>query len=648
MKRSIIITLCVLGLYGCGQKRPAVIERPVFELSNTRMIEIDKIEMSDTATIIYFDAYGSPGNWILATGTDYIRESGSDEKLMFTGVEGINRGERYIIPESGTVSFKQFYPPLRPEVTKIDYLEDCTTGCWKIWGIHLLPNAKIKMEPVPKNLFSEPLPVPEFSMQPARVSGRMLGYVEGMTPSEITIYANNIITGEQVETKIPVAEDGSFSGEITPGISSICSSTIGPLFLIPGKEITIVTDLKKRSRYQSRYRTDKMPDDSIFTYISGSCFTSAELESIQQARYNLFDFQKLMQETVSMKPDEFKQHLLGIMNVKLDELKQKTYSANMQMMIENVIKFETYSMLMQYEVFINTAYLRVNNIKREDWDKVTFKAEKPDEDYYSILKGQITDNMSFLPIFRSLTSSLPILYSLPDGKDKPVEECFAYFKERFASVLGTDQGILFDVIHAQFYARQLSDMKFFTDVEKHGLHDIFKDKPAFAEALIAENDKVVALISANKDNKECVAHETPNVPQEKVFDAILAKYRGKVVVVDFWATWCGPCMQAMKSIKPMKDEMKGKDIVWLYLTGETSPLNTWMITYSTISGEHYRVSEAQWNFWYKIYGIEGIPTYMVYDRNGKQISRHLGFPGVGTMKKDIEKGEILPIFRTPN
>jgi len=88
----------------------------------------------------------------------------------------------------------------------------------------------------------------------------------------------------------------------------------------------------------------------------------------------------------------------------------------------------------------------------------------------------------------------------------------------------------------------------------------------------------------------------------------------------------------------MKEEMKGKDVVFLYLTGETSPLSTFTRMYPSISGEHYRVSEAQWQYWYKTYGIQGIPTYMIYDRNGKQLARHLGFPGVDVMKRDIEKG----------
>jgi thiol:disulfide interchange protein len=40
----------------------------------------------------------------------------------------------------------------------------------------------------------------------------------------------------------------------------------------------------------------------------------------------------------------------------------------------------------------------------------------------------------------------------------------------------------------------------------------------------------------------------------------------------------------------------------------------------------------------KTFEIPGIPTYMVYDRQGKQLARYLGFPGVDEIRKTIEKG----------
>ena len=170
MKKLILLALCITGLVSCSQKRPSIIERPVFEVWSSANIEINKIEMADSATILHIDCFVGVGGWIALHWDTYIRESGSDEKLMVTGSEGISIGESIRINEPGPLSFKMFFPPLRPEVTKIDFIEACE-GCWKILGIHLLPNAKITYDPVPKDivvLTNEPLPSIAYSTQPRK------------------------------------------------------------------------------------------------------------------------------------------------------------------------------------------------------------------------------------------------------------------------------------------------------------------------------------------------------------------------------------------------------------------------------------------------------------------------------------------------
>ena len=640
MKKLILIPLCVAVFCCCTPKRPSIVERPAFDVRNTSMIEIAKIELSDSATILHIDAFSMPGGWVAIDKNTFIRESGSEEKLMITHTEGIDMNERMTIPESGTVSFQLFFPPLKPGVKKIDYSEDIEQGGWKIMGIHLLPNAKVKIDPVPEdvvNTTTAPLPAPEYSTEPVQVSGRLFGYVKGVGSSDITVFVPNAVTGEMSQLEIPVSDDGSFSGEIVPGMAGLFNSSVGNLFLVPGQELKIYSDLKKRNRFESRYRTDKEPGDSIYTYISGY-FTSADLNVISQATHGMIDYQKLMKETVNMKPEEFKRHVLSLMNRQIDDLKQKNHSPAIQMLAENSIKLTAFTFLMRYESFISAAYIQVNDIKPEDRSKISFKPEKPGDDYYSFLNGQLTDNMAYLSGFRSLVALLGNMFGIPDGTMQPAKEHFAYFKEKATPVLGTDKGILFDLVQLKYYGSQLNDMRSFTEAEKQELRDVFKHNPVYAKALIAESDKMATLLVANKDNHECVLNDLPQVDQEKLLDAIVANYRGKVVLVDFWATWCGPCMVAMKSILPMKAEMKGKDLVFLYLTGETSPLSDFTKTYPTITGEHYRMSNAQWRYMCDTYNIPGIPTYMVYDRQGKLIDRFLGFPGVDKIREAVEKG----------
>ena len=648
MKKLILLTLCIMGLVSCSQKRPSMIERPIFEVWNSSILEIDKIEMSDSATVFHIDAYYQPNKWISINRKTYIRKSGSDEKLLITYSEGINLDEETIMPESGTMSFKLYFPPLKPGITKIDFIESDCPDCFKIWGIHLLPNAKIKFDPVPKDAAktsADPLPTPEYSTQPAQVSGKMFGYIKGMQPDFVTITAFNPLYMKKNEAIFPIAENGSFNGEITPGFAGIYTSSEGPLFLIPGKEAKIYVDLKKRSRYQSRYRTDKEPGDSIYTYISGG-FTYAELEAINQvagsvikALPDLTNYQKLMEETVHMKPEEFKQYMLSVMNTRLDEINQKGYSSNMQIMIENAIKIEVYLFMMQYEGFILSAYRRVNNITTvEDMEKVRSSIEKPDAEYYSFLKGELNDNISYLPYFLVMVEYLndvSSFFQLSGGrKNNPAKERFDSFKEKWELVLGEEKGMLYDMIQSLHYGWKLFDMECFTDAEKQEIRDVFRDKPVYSESLIAESDRVEAIIKAISENNESIVNELPDVPQEQMLDAILANYKGKVVVIDFWGTWCGPCIAAMKTIQPLKDELKGKDVVWVYMADETSPINDWKQTIPTISGEHYRVSNSQRIYWEQyVY-----PTYKLFDRQGKPMAKHVDFPGIEVMKREIEKG----------
>ena len=124
---------------------------------------------------------------------------------------------------------------------------------------------------------------------------------------------------------------------------------------------------------------------------------------------------------------------------------------------------------------------------------------------------------------------------------------------------------------------------------------------------------------------------------DKILTTILEKYRGKAVFFDIWATWCGPCRAAHKTILPLKEELKNEDVVFVYLTGTTSPVDKWSEMIKEISGEHYYLTNEQYQSVLNQYKSQGVPTYLIFDRNGNFAYKSVGYPGNETMKANLLK-----------
>lgn len=198
--------------------------------------------------------------------------------------------------------------------------------------------------------------------------------------------------------------------------------------------------------------------------------------------------------------------------------------------------------------------------------------------------------------------------------------------------IGSDSGLFYDLLLTNEYMGIIGEMKPLKESDKIELKKLMAN-PALTSILLSENKKTEELIAENANKTGYTVHETPDVPEDQVLDAILAKYKGKAIFVDFWATWCGPCRGAMQSALPIKEEMKGKDVVFIYLTNLSSPMKTWQQMIPDIHGEHYRVNDKIWAHWAAKYDIQGIPAYFIYDREGNRKHQSTGFMGVDNMRK---------------
>jgi len=140
-----------------------------------------------------------------------------------------------------------------------------------------------------------------------------------------------------------------------------------------------------------------------------------------------------------------------------------------------------------------------------------------------------------------------------------------------------------------------------------------------SDYLEVANNATLAKIEANKNKGGYTYNEVPNVEADKIFDAIVSKYKGNVVYVDFWATWCGPCRNSIKNQTQMKEDMADKNIKFVYITSPSSPETTYKNMIPDIKGEHYRVSKDEWNYLCEKFNISGIPHYAIVDKDGKVV-----------------------------
>ncbi len=624
MKLSHLFIAGLLLLASCTPEN-RVIENPVYTARNNDVIEVSKVSLTDSTTVLDIQATFTPGYWIRIVSNSLLTDNNGNNYPITSSI-GIDLDKEFWMPESGEATFQLIFPSLKRGAKTIDFIEgaDAADG-FRIWNIQLkeatqkisIPKEFTQAE-VDKNA---PLTEPAFIYGPTTIKGKVLGYTKGM-PDKITIEDYNPFYGGIMGKEYPettLEEDGSFSCNLNllgmTRISLNYAENYIQIWGMPNETSEVCINMPEITRRKSKIHANKA--------------------SYGEAIYYKGPWESLVKENAK------KSTIVYDTSRELSIPHQELLNTSFEAFKDNEIKI--------YETIIEKANQSDLSQATKDYIKVEAAARMmsslsmaPDN-HISLYQRKEMNNKSkaeILAYYDKMKQSIPTdFYHIPDELTDLLNTTTAITTNPYPSILRVQRtnikdGLLNQMKQTLDISDELGGFKPLTDKQKEEMKSL---PEACQQYLNDANKELLATLEANKKKEGHHVNEVGEVANEKLFESIISKFRGKVLLVDFWATWCGPCRVANKEMKPMKETLKEKDIVYVYITDETSDRTTWEQMIPDLKGEHFYLTEEQWEYLGNSLEISGVPTYYIIDREGNTAFRSVGYPGTSKIKEELEK-----------
>lgn len=181
--------------------------------------------------------------------------------------------------------------------------------------------------------------------------------------------------------------------------------------------------------------------------------------------------------------------------------------------------------------------------------------------------------------------------------------------------------------------------KFYDDNENYILNAIIS---------ITKDEDFKQKIISKIENEEKFINGSP-APDFELNDqngnkVSLSDFKGKNIYIDFWATWCKPCIAEISDLKKLEEKFKDKNIVFLSISLDSQKdLEKWknFIIKKELGGTHLIVENAWQSKIVKEYTVESIPRFIIIDSEGILVEIDAPRPSMGKVSRILNNLENL-------
>ncbi len=184
----------------------------------------------------------------------------------------------------------------------------------------------------------------------------------------------------------------------------------------------------------------------------------------------------------------------------------------------------------------------------------------------------------------------------------------------------------------------INDFSAFEERKKDLL--LYVQSPLLRNKLLDRYEKQKAFRSLATGNNYDLHDYRNESSKTSLIDIVREEHKDKVIYIDVWATWCGPCIDEMPHSVDLQEEFIGEDLVFVYFCKPDNVNNdraAFILAENNLSGEHYFLNFYQAVELEKFLESSSLPRYLVIDKNGQVVDKDAPRPSSQEIRQLLDE-----------